>query len=277
MANHYDKILKENIEEILIPLVEKLLNISLSNAKELPDAIQITLEREPDLLKIIDDKYLLQIEFQTADEARMVDRMYLYHAILWGKYHLPIKQYVIYIGDKSQLLMTENLVFENVSFKYQLINIQDFDYEIFLNSNKVEEVMMAILGNFHGVKPTQAVEQILDKIHDLIPQPLHFGKYAKQLEVLSNLRNLQPLIIKYLEAMPIVYNLETDLRYQQGKGKGLQEGIEKGIEKGEILQKIKSIKGLIRSKLLTNQQIAAIEEVSVEFVENIETQLSEEN
>ena len=73
--------------------------------------------------------------------------------------------------------------------------------------------------------------------------------------------------------MPIVYNLETDLRYQQGKGKG----IEKGIEKGEIIQKIKSIKGLVRSKLLTNQQIAAIEEVSVEFVENIEKQLSDEN
>ena len=50
------KILKENIEEILIPLAEKLLQISLANAKELPDAIQITLEREPDLLKIIDDK-----------------------------------------------------------------------------------------------------------------------------------------------------------------------------------------------------------------------------
>ncbi len=221
------------------------------------------------MLKIINDKYILQIEFQTADEARMVDRMYLYHAILWGKCHLPIKQYVIYIGDKSKLVMTESLVLENVSFKYQIINIQNFNYEIFLSSDKVEEVMLAILGNFHGVKSTQVIEQILDKVHDLIPQPLHFGKYAKQLEVLSNLRNLQPLIIKYLETMPIVYNLETDLRYQQGKGKGIVEG--------EMLRTIKSIKGLIRSKLLTNQQIAAIEEISVEFVENIEKQLSEEN
>ena len=80
--------------------------------------------------------------------------------------------------------------------------------------------------------------------------------------------------------MPIVYNLETDYRYQQGRGKGIEEGIEKGIEegieKGEILRTIKSIKGLIRSKLLTNQQIAAIEEVAVEFVDNIEKQLSEE-
>ncbi len=33
MANHYDKILKKNIEEILIPLAEKLLQISLADAK----------------------------------------------------------------------------------------------------------------------------------------------------------------------------------------------------------------------------------------------------
>lgn len=266
MANHYDKILKENLEEILTPLAEKLLKISLSDAKELPDAIQITLEREPDLLKLIEDKYILQIEFQTADEPRMVDRMYLYHAFLWSKYHLPIKQYVIYIGEKISLQMTDNLYFDNASFQYQLINIQQFDFEIFLNSDKIEEVMLAILGNFHGVSPERAIKQILDKAHQLIPQPLHFGKYAKQLEVLSNLRNLQSETIKYLETMPIVYNLETDIRYQQGR--------KKGIEKGEMNQKMKSIKALIRSKLLTNAQIASIEEVSLEFVENIESELS---
>jgi predicted transposase YdaD len=94
------------------------------------------------------------------------------------------------------------------------------------------------------------------------------------LEVLSNLRNFQSIIIKYLETMPIVYNLETDIRYQQGKGKGKEEGIEVGIELGEGNQKLKSIKNLIRSKLLTNQQIAAIEEVAVEFVENIERELN---
>ena len=63
--------------------------------------------------------------------------------------------------------------------------------------------------------------------------------------------------------MPIVYNLETDIRYQQGKGTGIELG------------KIQSIKNLIRSKLLTNKQIAAIEEVAVEFVENIETELNQ--
>ena len=58
----------------------------------------------------------------------------------------------------------------------------------------------------------------MDKIHKIAPLPLQFCKYARQLEVLSNLRNFQSIIIKYLETMPIVYNLETDIRYQQGRG-----------------------------------------------------------
>ncbi len=271
MANHYDKILKENIDEILLPLAEKLLGISFENSEEIPDKIQITIEREPDLLKIIEGKYILHIEFQTADEKNMVDRMYVYHSFLWSKYHLPIKQYVIYIGDKKDnLAMVEMLEFEDFTFKYKLINMQNFRFEKFLESSKPEEIMLGILGDFHGLKPEKAVKQILDKIYKIAPLPLQFGKYARQLEVLSNLRNFQSIIIKYLETMPIVYNLETDIRYQQGKGKGKEEGIELGEEN----QKLKSIKNLIRSKLLTNQQIAAIEEVAVEFVENIERELN---
>ena len=288
MANHYDKILKENIEEILLPLAEKLLGISFKNSEEIPDKIQITIEREPDLLKIIEGNYILHLEFQTADEKNMVDRMYVYHSFLWSKYHLPIKQYVIYIGEKKKdLVMVEVLEFEEFTFKYKLINMQDFKFEKFLESSKPEEIMLGILGDFHGITPKKAVKQILDKIYKIAPLPLQFGKYARQLEVLSNLRNFQLIIIKYLETMPIVYNLETDIRYQQGKGKGMEEGIEKGIEKGieegiekgiekgVINQKLKSIKNLIRSKLLTNQQIAAIEEVAVEFVENIERELNQ--
>jgi hypothetical protein len=157
----------------------------------------------------------------------------------------------------------EVLEFEEFTFKYKLINMQDFRFEKFLESSKPEEIMLGILGDFHGITPAKAVKQILDKIYKIAPLPLQFGKYARQLEVLSNLRNFQSLIIKYLETMPIVYNLETDIRYQQGKGAGIELG------------KIQSIKNLIRSKLLTNKQIAAIEEVAVEFVENIERELNQ--
>ncbi len=276
MANHYDKILKANLEEIFIPITEKLLGISLANAEELPDAVQITLEREPDLLKKIDNEYILQVEFQTADDTTMSDRMLVYYSFLWSKYHLPIKQYVIYIGDKDELLMNDSIDNRNLIFHYQLLNMHDFDFEQFLNSDKPEEVILAILSDFHGEKPEKAVARILDKIHELSPQPLRFGRYARQLEVLSKLRNLQSVIIKYLEKMAIVYDIQTDIRFLQGKEQGIEQGIDKGVDKGMVLQKRKSIRAMVSSKLLTYEQIAAIEEVSLEFVKMIAFQLEDE-
>jgi hypothetical protein len=39
---------------------------------------------------------------------------------------------------------------------------------------------------------------------------------VKPLEILSNLRNLQALIIKQLEIMALTYDIEKDIRFQQG-------------------------------------------------------------
>ena len=50
------------------------------------------------------------------------------------------------------------------------------------------------------------------------------------MEMLSKLRNLQPLTIKITEAMPIVYDIETDIRFLQGKEKGETSGKEIGKE-----------------------------------------------
>ena len=53
MAQDYDKILKENMEALILPLADKLLGLSLGPTEELPDDLQTTLERKPDLLKRI--------------------------------------------------------------------------------------------------------------------------------------------------------------------------------------------------------------------------------
>ena len=52
----FDKILKENIEAIFLPMVEEILAISIKEIIEIKDKIQITIEREPDFLKIIIDQ-----------------------------------------------------------------------------------------------------------------------------------------------------------------------------------------------------------------------------
>jgi predicted transposase/invertase (TIGR01784 family) len=68
-----------------------------------------------------------------------------------------------------------------------------------------------------------------------------------QLEILSNLRNLQTQIVKQISAMPITFDIKKDLRYQQGKEEGIEEGIEKGIEKGIQKGRDEEINDVIRN------------------------------
>ncbi|KJR40407.1 hypothetical protein MCHI_003699 [Candidatus Magnetoovum chiemensis] len=43
---------------------------------------------------------------------------------------------------------------------------------------------------------------------------------------------MQEIVFQEADNMALVFDIEKDVRYRQGKDKGLEEGIEKGIEKG---------------------------------------------
>jgi hypothetical protein len=156
------------------------------------------------------ENYILHIEFQVKDPQNMVSRMLLYRAFLYHKYQLPIKQYVFYVGEKSAK-MPVSLSQDNLTFQFELRSIIDFDYEIFLNSDKPEEVILAILSDFGNHTPKEVIQEILDKILELTGKNRSFMKYTRQLEILSNLRSLQKETVKQLETMPFDYDLENDI------------------------------------------------------------------
>ncbi len=91
-SSQYDKILRENIEAVIPALIRKVLGITAVESEELPDDLQHTKERKPDVLKKITDErgetFILQIEFQVSDEAEMVYRMAEYYIMLERKYKL---------------------------------------------------------------------------------------------------------------------------------------------------------------------------------------------
>jgi len=78
-VHQYDKILRENIEAVLPGLIRDLLGIDSVYSEELPDDVQHTRERKPDVLKKITNKngetFVLHLELQVADEKEMVFRM----------------------------------------------------------------------------------------------------------------------------------------------------------------------------------------------------------
>ena len=192
MPNHFDRILKENIES-LFPFLAKRLGLDIGKTAELKDKLQVTLEREPDFLKraLHDDPtldFIFHLELETKDEADMDARELLYNGILYHKYRLPVLQFVIYIGDVPPKNMTGKIKLKNLDFQYHLIDFKTFDYQEFVQSNQPEEVVMAILANFKGTSSDLVVDQILARLKELLGASLRLQKYLRQLEMLSKLR-----------------------------------------------------------------------------------------
>lgn len=262
MGQDYDKIFKENIEEIILPLAKKVLNIDPEGLEEIPDDLQHTIERKPDFLKKVVHKdskkdYILHIEFQVADEPEMVYRMLEYYALLLRDYEIELKQYVFYIG-KGKAKMPTQVNHKKLQFSFELINMQEIDYHQFVNSSKPEEVILAILADFGKDKPQTVIDAILEKILIVTEPNLKREKTVRQLEILSKLRKLQAQIIKSLNNMALTYDIKNDIRYKEGKLEGKEEGIEMTI----------SVINLLNSKF-SQKQIAENLKISLETVQKI--------
>lgn len=256
MSQDYDKIFKENIEQIALPLAEKLLGIRPEKLVEITVDLQQTIERKPDFIKKVVHKdstkdYILHIEFQVVDEPKMLHRMLEYYALVFRKHQMKLKQIVFYIGEGKAKMLTK-INHDDLNFEFSLVNVQEIAYTDFLSSDKPEEVILAILANFQNKKPEIVISSILQRIVKLTKPNLDQLKYVKQLEILSLLRDLQEETSKQSKNMALVFNIEKDIRFQQGK----QE------------QAILSIKNLLKLNI-SHQDIADSLQVPLEFVEKV--------
>jgi len=272
-ANWYDKIFKENIEAVTPALVKKVLGIHVAQTEKLQTDLPRTLERRPDeLLRVTDQAghiFVLQLEFQLADESRMADRMLEYYALLRRRYQLPIRQYVFFLAD-VQPQMTTRIEEEKLSFGFDLIWLAQVDYSVFLSSSRPDEVVFAVLGNFGHDSPQTAATRIVERLSETSGGALNLGKYLEQLRVLANLRQLKPFVTQIMESISKYIKPEEDFLFKQG----VEQGVEKGLEKGIELEKREVIIRLLNKQTFTNEQIAEIAAAPVWLVESIRREIA---
>ena len=118
---------------------------------------------------------------------------------------------------------------------------------------------MAILANFKGTSSDLVVDQILARLKELLGATLRLQKYLRQLEMLSKLRNLQPNVITKIEAMPITYDLETDIRFLQGADK-----------KNRLF-----VLNLLTKTKHSPELIASLADVSLDFVQQMKLEMTQ--
>ncbi|MEZ0610251.1 hypothetical protein ACAW74_17170 [Fibrella sp. WM1] len=182
-VSQYDKIFRENIEAVIPSLMQHLLGIVAVASEELPDDIQHTKERKPDVLKkvtgIANDTFVLQLEFQLVDEPDMVYRMAEYHIMLSRKYRLPVRQYVLFLGAALPKMATQ---FESnlMTYSFPVITFTQLDYQLFLNANRPEEVLLSVLADFNGERPERVLSQIINRLEETADGDLALRRYLSQ-------------------------------------------------------------------------------------------------
>ncbi|MBD0254591.1 MAG: hypothetical protein ICV83_02630 [Cytophagales bacterium] len=260
MSNDYDKILKENIATVFLPLAEKYLGIRIGKTEELKDKLQTTIEKEPDFIRVVEtdggEKFILQLEFQSMDEEGMVYRMQEYYALLRRKYQLPVRQFVVYLGKKPSRMQTR-LAPDEVFEGFTLTSLREYSHERLLASDVPEEIILAILSDFGGKKPAEVLKRILGKLKELGGEEIALRKYIRQLSVLARLRNLVKETQRQVTDMGLLYDITKDYLYQEGLTKGKEE------EKREFIAR------LLEDKAFSIEKIARLAKVDVDYVEAI--------
>jgi len=261
--------------------MKKLLGIHVVEAEELPDDIQHTKERQPDVLKKVTDEagdtFVLHIEFQVKDEPEMVYRMAEYFVMLHRLYKIEVRQYVIYLGNGKPSMSAE-LELEQMTFRYRLISFSEIDYRLLLAARDPREKMMAVLGDFKDMPPRPVVDNIAKQVIESSEGDFAEKRHVKQLRILMKLRNLDFENLHEMDSLAPYLTPERDFLYKIGERKGLEEGLKaglaKGLEKGEAKRSALMVKNLLRKTDFTVAQIAELASVSQYFVRKVKRSIT---
>lgn len=271
-----DRIFKQNIRDIFLPLLEKYLNLSIKSTSEIKDKLQTTVEREPDFLKKVidqqDREFILQIEFQTTDDMEMVYRMAEYMDILQRKYKIPVRQFVIYLGV-SKPSMRSTLTIEEQITGFTLTNIQDFPANTALDSEIPEEIILAVLMDYEKADADAVIKKITLKLQEATDDETRLRIALQHLLMLSRLRNLQSVTTQKIKKMPITYDITKDGLYLEGLEKGEQKGLKTGEGIGIEKKGRQIIINALKLGVLSVEQIAEMAEVDVAYVLEIREHL----
>jgi len=127
--------------------------------------------------------------------------------------------------------------------------------------DKSEEKTLGILDNFEDDGAELALKNILIGVKASSAGDFALIHYFKQLRTLAQLRNLDIKFMEPMESITKYFKEERDPLYRRGEAKGKAEGIEL------------MIRNLIEQLKLSDEEIAGIAEVSVDFVKKIQIKI----
>ena len=137
--------------------------------------------------------------------------------------------------------------------------MSSIDYRLFLRSDRLEEKMLALLGDFGKDNPQTVITNITREVVQNAKGELEREQRKNQLRILGQLRILVSDNFKFMESVSTFFKKENDFLYRIGE----EEGMEKG--KGEkSLEFVKNL--LLEFHHLPVAKIASLAGVTEDFV-----------
>lgn len=277
ITKRYDKIIKESLKEVAQTITTKIIKIPAKKITMLDCNLQITDEREADFVMMIhtsnDTRFVLHLELQSTNDSNMIHRMLRYFVYLRETYKLDVRQVLIYFGG-DKLSMVNQLELSNISYHYEIIDMKDIPCETFLKSDNPIEIILIILCDFSLQDERIVIKNIIQRLKEKIFEETKYSKYIRQLEILSQLRDLQSIVIEEENKMAFIYDIEKDLRFKQGLNRGLEQGLEQGQQRGKLIGQILLIQQMKKIKLHNEKDL---EMLSIDELTKLLTELSKED
>jgi predicted transposase YdaD len=251
----YDYTLKDLFKDIPSALLQLL--TGFRDGKFLDIQFPDIKYRQPDLLLELPDGTIFHLEFQSSYDPSMLLRMLEYHFLIFQQYGKEAKQLLLYVGDEPAEF--ENKInLTHLQYSYGVQDIKDIDCLSLLESDKPEDIVLAILCK--TADPQRTIRHILEKL-SILPEKTR-KDYMLKLLNLSHLRKLDFLIQEEVKKMPITIDIQESFLFKQGEAKGHADGRTEGKQE----TKREDILNLYTKLNLLPEKIAEVLNVNTAFV-----------
>jgi hypothetical protein len=175
------------------------------------------------------DGCLVNIEFQTTNDADLAEREAVYYLETYRalrKYPIPV---VLYLGKKP-LRMRDRIETEHMNFRLRLIDIRDLDGDELAAEGELGDAIISILARVRNKR--EAIHRVLARIATLKDKEREIA--AEQLTILAGLRDLEIEVLNEARRyMPFVVDLMDNKVFRQIYERGTAEGIAQGKAEGK--------------------------------------------
>jgi predicted transposase YdaD len=215
-------------------------------ARVLPTEIRFVKSFYPDILLEIVGK-IIHIEIQVQQDKTLPERMLDYFYAIRKKYGKTPTQIVLFVGKgnppPSKFELQDEFKTQNLFFNFIVLDMKKIDPDVFIKSDRPEEVLVGVLAGKFKDKP-EIIKKVKKRIVEIVKDEKEIAKYIDSVSFLAGLFDVE---IK-VEPMPIEVDIRKTFLYKWGEKEGEQRGFEKGKQEGLKEGLKEGILGIVQAK-----------------------------